>query len=42
MIGIFVWIGISCTIQRVKCPDMTDTELFLNIPNSVWGNWNNC
>ncbi len=29
-----IWIGGCCTIQAILCPDLTQTELFLRIPNS--------
>lgn len=35
-----VWTSISLTIQRFKCPTMTETELFLNIPKSFILNFN--
>ena len=35
-----LWIAITSMIQRFKCPEMTDTQLFLNIPNSMMLNFN--
>jgi hypothetical protein len=29
-----LWIAITSTIQRFKCVKMSETELFLGIPNS--------
>lgn len=34
-----LWIALTCTIQRFICPSMTETELFLNIPQSIVCNW---
>jgi hypothetical protein len=40
--GLCIWISISSTIQRFKCPKMTETEIFLNIPNSIVCDWKSC
>jgi hypothetical protein len=37
-----LWVVLSTTIQRFKCPKMTETELFLRIPKSIIGNWESC
>ncbi|MEY3501220.1 MAG: hypothetical protein RL308_2893 [Bacteroidota bacterium] len=42
VIAINLWIACSGIIQAFKCPKMTQTELFLNIPNSFICNWKNC
>ena len=42
LIFAIVWVAISVIIQRFKCPKMTETELFINIPNSVVCNWQDC
>lgn len=39
---ICIWIGISSTIQRFKCTKLTETELFIKIPNTFVGDWSNC
>ena len=36
------WILISTTIQVLKCPKMTQTEIFLHIPKSFMCNWTEC
>jgi hypothetical protein len=41
-IVICIWTSITCMIQRFKCPVMTDTELFLYIPQSFVCNWKIC
>ena len=33
-IMIFLWIAVTVTIQRFKCTKMSETELFLEIPNN--------
>lgn len=42
IVGIALWIACSGIIQAFKCSKMTQTELFLNIPNSFICNWKNC
>ena len=37
-----LWIAVSGIIQRFKCPSMTETELFLNIPKYAVFNWKHC
>lgn len=39
---IILWIVVSSTVQRFKCPEMTETQLFLHIPNSFVCNWYQC
>jgi hypothetical protein len=34
-----IWIVTTTTIQRIKTPKMTETELFLHIPKSVILQW---
>lgn len=34
IIAIMLWFGITITIQAFICPEMTNTELILNSPNS--------
>ena len=35
-------ISVTSIIQAIKCSKMTQSELFLNIPNSFMLNWNKC
>jgi len=30
-----LWVAITSWVQAFKCPSMTQTQLFLNIPHSV-------
>ncbi len=39
---LIVWLFISNTIQRFKCSKMTETELFLSIPNQLILDYRNC
>ena len=41
-VAIILWVLTSTTIQRFKCPQLTETELLLLIPNSSKCNWQNC
>jgi hypothetical protein len=41
-IASLVWVGVSSTIQRFECPQMTETELFLHIPRSFMCDWRHC
>jgi len=34
VIGLFLWVSITCVCQSFINPSMTQTEVFLNIPNS--------
>ena len=42
IIVVFIWVAISCMIQRLKCPKMTETEILMNLPNSFIGDWKGC
>lgn len=42
VIGLTLWIACTGIIQAFKCPKMTQTELFLNITNSVICNYKTC
>ena len=42
LVIVLLWIGVSSFIQRIKCPSMTETEIFLHIPKSVMCDWTNC
>ena len=33
---LFLWMGVSCTIMRALHPDMTETELFINLPRAFF------
>jgi hypothetical protein len=39
---IIIWVNISCLIQSLKCPQMTQTQIFLNIPHSILCEWKCC
>jgi hypothetical protein len=40
---IFVlWIVITNSIQAFMCPEMSQTELFIHIPQSLMCDWNDC
>jgi hypothetical protein len=39
---VLLWISISTSIQRFKCVKLTQTELFLMIPDSFVCNFKNC
>jgi hypothetical protein len=34
-----LWIAISCIIQAIKQPEMTQTEIFLRIPKLIIGDY---
>lgn len=34
-----LWIFISSSVQRFKCTDMTETQLFLHIPKAFICDW---
>ena len=43
LLSLFMWVFVTNIIQTLKCPRMTQTELFLSIPNSFLLRWNeNC
>lgn len=42
IIIILLWVGVTTIIQMFKCPELTQTEIFLNIPKSFMLNWKNC
>lgn len=42
LIRMLLWILITYFIQAFKCPEMTETELFINIPKNFVCNWQNC
>ena len=35
-ITLWLWISVSCTIMRALHPDMTETELFINLPRAFF------
>lgn len=42
IIFILAWVLVSNTIQAFKCPEMTNTELFLHLPKSFICDWIYC
>lgn len=42
LVLVFLWISISTTIQAFKCPEMTQTELLINIHKSFLCDWKKC
>lgn len=42
VIPVLLWVYTTVMIQRFKCSEMTETQLFLNIPNSIVCNWQHC
>lgn len=42
LVAVLLWVSISCVIQRFKCPQMTETQLFLYIPHSFVCDWKHC
>jgi hypothetical protein len=42
LVAVFLWVSISCALQRLKCPQMTETELLLYIPHSFLCDWKHC
>ena len=36
------WLWTTNIIQAIKCPQMTQTELFLHVPKSFMLEWNSC
>lgn len=42
LVVVFLWVAVSGFVQRLKCPSMTETELFLHIPKSVVCDWKYC
>ena len=42
LVAVFMWVGISSTIQRFKCAKLTETEIFIRIPKSFVCDWANC
>ena len=39
LFAIFLWGAVSNIIQAFKCPEMSQTELFLHIPKSFVCDW---
>jgi len=37
-----IWVAVSTTIQRFKCAELTETELFQLVPQSFICNWKTC
>ena len=42
IIILIIWLPITSIIQAFKCAEMTQTELFLHIPNSYILDFKNC
>jgi len=42
LIVLLSWVALSSFIQRYKCPAMTETQLFFNIPKSFICDWAAC
>ena len=42
LVLLFIWMAITTIIQRFKCQKLTETELFIRIPNSFILDWNEC
>ena len=42
LVAVFLWAAISSTIQRFKCAEMSETELFIHIPKSFVCDWQHC
>ena len=42
LVMILLWVAISSIIQRFKCSEMTETQLFIHIPESFILNWKYC
>lgn len=39
---IALWVFMSMATQAFKCPKMTNTELLINLPNSLVGKYKEC
>lgn len=39
---IIFWVALTTIIQRFKCPELSETELFIRIPNSYIWDWYDC
>ena len=42
LVAVFMWVAVSSMIQRFKCDTMTETQLFLHIPQSFVCDWRHC
>ncbi len=42
LVAVLLWVAISSSIQRFKCPKMTEIELFMNIPKYFTCDWVYC
>lgn len=40
--AVLLWVAVSTMIQAFKCPEMSQTELFLHIPKSFICAWVHC
>ena len=39
LVAVLLWVSVSTMIQAFKCTDMTQTQLFLHIPESFVCDW---
>ena len=39
---VLLWVSVTITIQRFKCPELTETQLFKRIPHAFVLNWVDC
>lgn len=42
LVAVLLWVAISTMIQAFKCPELSQTELFLRIPKSFICAWEHC
>lgn len=42
VIAVIVNAGVTSTVQRFACPSMTETQVFLNLPNSFLWKFKHC
>jgi hypothetical protein len=42
VISVMMWIMTTNVIQAFKCPEMSQTELFIHLPKSFILNFKNC
>jgi membrane protein involved in colicin uptake len=42
LVAVFLWAAISTMTQAFKCPEMSQTELFIHIPKSFVCDWQHC
>ena len=37
-----IWVSVTSIIQRFKCPNLSETELFVRIPKNFAMSWETC